>query len=259
MTRPDRIPSVLCPVLASLLWGCASLSPTPPPSSPFFTVEPGEAKAMQNLGRKQDALLGKCQETSSCDHAYFTRALAALYENRETAAKYFEKVIAISPKSQLAASSKLWLQLLRTPLSQNEPSWIQAVLTAPAISENNAALTQATERLVRDLLNREVVIQQLRAMKESETQTVEALQRELLDRDKKLDALINKREIPRTGIDTPALQTLQKQLNDRDNRIEELTSQLEALKRIDQEMREKVRPIKPPSNTVPSPSPESKP
>jgi predicted RNase H-like nuclease (RuvC/YqgF family) len=51
--------------------------------------------------------------------------------------------------------------------------------------------------------------------------------------------------------------SLQKQLTDRDRKIEELTSQLEALKRIDQEMRDKVRPIRPPTTVVPPPaSPE---
>jgi hypothetical protein len=43
-------------------------------------------------------------------------------------------------------------------------------------------------------------------------------------------------------------------LTDRDKKIEELTSQLEALKRIDQEMRDKVRPIRPPSTVVPPPT-----
>ena len=259
MTRPDRILAGLCPLLVSLVWGCAVLSPTPLPSSPFFVVDTGEAKTLQILRRKQEALIGKCEETSSCDHAYFTLALTALFENRETAAKYFEKVIAASPKSQLAASSKLWLQLLQTTASPTEPSWVQAVLTGPAISERNTALTQTTERLVRDLLDREVVIQQMRAMKESDSQTVAALQRELLDRDKKLDALSNKRETPRHAAEPLTMQALQKQLSDRNKRIEELASQLEALKRIDQEMREKIRPIKPPSNTPPSPSPEIKP
>jgi predicted RNase H-like nuclease (RuvC/YqgF family) len=49
---------------------------------------------------------------------------------------------------------------------------------------------------------------------------------------------------------------LQKQLAERDRKIEELSTQLEALKRIDQEMREKVRPIRPPSTVVPTPIPE---
>ncbi len=249
----------LFPLLACFAWGCASLSSPPPPSSPLFTVEASEAKTLHNLGRKQEALIAKCEETSSCDHTYFTRALVALFENRETAAKYFEKVIAVSPKSQLAASSKLWIQLLQSTSSSAEPSWLQAVLAAPSISENSAALTQATGRLVRDLLDREVMIQQLRVTKESDSQAVEALQRELLGRDKKLDALTPKREPPRPASDTVTLQTLQKQLHDRDKRIEELTSQLEALKRIDQEMREKLRPIKPPPHTLHSPSSETKP
>ncbi len=259
MTRPNHILNGLCLLFVGLVWGCAEFAPVPPPSSPFFTVEAGDAKTLQNLGRRQEALLDKCGETNSCDHAYFTRALAALFENREIAAKYFSKVIAVSPKSHLAASSKEWLRLLQTTSSTAELSWVQTVLTAPTISSNHAALTQATERLVRDLLDREVVIQQLRAMKGSDSQTVEGLQRELLDRDKKLDAQINKREAPRPAADPNTVQALQKQLSDRNKRIEELTGQLEALKRIDQEMREKIRPIKPPVTTFPSPSPEIKP
>jgi len=48
--------------------------------------------------------------------------------------------------------------------------------------------------------------------------------------------------------------SLQKQLTDREKKVEELTSQLEALKRIDQEMRDKVRPIHPPSTVAPPPA-----
>lgn len=262
MTRPNHILHIvnsLCLLFVGLGWGCAELTPVPPPSSPFFTVEAGEAKMLQNFGRRQEVLLGKCEESNSCDHAYFTRALAALFENREIAAKYFTKVIAVSPKSHLAASSKQWLRLLQTTSSTTELSWVQTVLTAPTISSNHVALTQATELLVRDLLDREVVIQQLRAMKGSDSQAVEGLQRELLDRDKKLDAQINKREMPHPTADPATVQALQKQLSDRNKRIEELTGQLEALKRIDQEMREKIRPIKPPLSTLPSPNPETKP
>jgi predicted RNase H-like nuclease (RuvC/YqgF family) len=54
--------------------------------------------------------------------------------------------------------------------------------------------------------------------------------------------------------DTGIVLSLQKQLTDRDKKIEELTSQLEALKRIDQEMRDKVRPIRPPSTVAPPPT-----
>lgn len=55
------------------------------------------------------------------------------------------------------------------------------------------------------------------------------------------------------------IQSLQKQLAERDRKIEELSTQLDALKRIDQEMREKVRPIRPPLTTIPIPGPDTTP
>jgi predicted RNase H-like nuclease (RuvC/YqgF family) len=93
---------------------------------------------------------------------------------------------------------------------------------------------------------------ELKAMKDADSQSVEALQRDLADRDRKVEALSGKREPPKVGTEA-AIQVLQKQLTERDKKIEELTSQLEALKRIDQEMRDKIRPIRPPSTVVPPP------
>jgi bacterioferritin (cytochrome b1) len=118
---------------------------------------------------------------------------------------------------------------------------------------------QAADRLVRDLLDREVVIQQLRSLKEGDSLTVEALQRELADRDHKIEVLSAKREPGKMASDPTAVQSLQKQLAERDRKIEELSTQLEALKRIDQEMREKVRPIRPPSTAIPIPAPDTTP
>ncbi|MDH4237423.1 MAG: hypothetical protein OEV17_09285, partial [Nitrospira sp.] len=83
--------------------------------------------------------------------------------------------------------------------------------------------------------------------------TMEYLQRELADRDRKIESL--KKE-GKMASDPASVQSLQRQLHDRDKKIEELSTQLEALKRIDQEMREKVRPIRPPSTVVPIPAPE---
>ena len=127
-------------------------------------------------------------------------------------------------------------------------------MAAPAISENQAILAQASDRLVRDLLDRELVVQQLRAMKDADAQTMESLQRDLAERERKMDAGSGKRETIRGSAETGILSSLQKQLTDRDKKIDELTSQLEALKRIDQEMRDKVRPIRPPSTGAPPPT-----
>jgi iron only hydrogenase large subunit-like protein len=217
-------------------------------------VDTGEAKSLQALAKKQEALVPKCAEHNSCDHVYFTRALLGLYESRDNASKYFEKVLVVAPKSQLAASSKLWLQLLEYHAAPVEQSWLQSVMAAPAISESQAILAQASDRLVRDLLDRELTIQQLRAMKDADSQSLENLQRDLAERERKMDTVNGKKDSARGSTDTGIVLSLQKQVTDRDRKIEELTSQLEALKRIDQEMRDKVRPIRPPSTVAPPPT-----
>ena len=211
-------------------------------------------ESLHALAKKQEALAPKCAEHNSCDHVYYTRALLGLYESRESASKYFERVIAVAPKSQLASSSKLWLELLQHHAAPVELSWFQSVMAAPAISESQAILAQTSDRLVRDLLDRELIIQQLRAMKDADAQSLESLQRELAERERKIEALGGKKDTARGSTDTGIVLSLQKQLTDRDKKIEELTSQLEALKRIDQEMRDKVRPIRPPSTVAPPPT-----
>jgi hypothetical protein len=246
-------------ILSLAIGGCVAWSSPTPLNRPYFTVDPGESKTFQALAKKQEALILKCSETNSCDHVYFTRGLLGLYESREVAEKYFGKVLAVAPKGQLAASSKIWIQLLQEYAPQERTSWTEAVLAAPALADANASLAQAADRLVRDLLDREMVLSQLRSLKSSDPQTVEALQRELAERDHKIEMLLSKKDQGKGLNDSAAAQNLQKQLAERDKKIEELSAQLEALKRIDQEMREKVRPIRPPSTTTPAPVPDAMP
>jgi predicted RNase H-like nuclease (RuvC/YqgF family) len=91
----------------------------------------------------------------------------------------------------------------------------------------------------------------LRAMKEADAQSMEILQRELAERERKMDPVNGKKGATKSQNEPGLVLSLQKQLADQDKKIEELTSQLEALKRIDQEMRDKVRPIRPPSTVAP--------
>jgi hypothetical protein len=233
---------------------CASWESPAPMSQPYFVVDQADAKTFHALGKKQDAVTAKCAEYSSCDHAFFTRGLIGLYESRDIAAKNFEKVIGVAPKSQLAASSRLWLQQLQQYPAPVERSWFSSVMSAPAISESQVTMGQTSDRLVRDLLDREMMIQQLRTMKDADAQTLDQLQRELAERERKSDG--GKKEAMKGTPEGTNVQSLQKQLAERDKKIDELSSQLEALKRIDQEMREKVRPIRPPSTVVPPVTPE---
>jgi bacterioferritin (cytochrome b1) len=252
MRRTTWLLTIVCMTLG----GCATWTSPTPLNQPYFSLEPGEVKAFQVLARKQESLAAKCSETNSCDHVYFTRALLGLYESREVAEKYFGKVLAVAPKSQLAASSKAWIQLLQESAVPRDRSWAHAVLIAPALEDANEALTHMADRLVRDLLDREVILQQLRTTKDGDSQTVETLQRELAERDRKIEALLSRKDGGKGAPEPTAVQSLQKQLAEREKKIEELSTQLEALKRIDQEMREKVRPIRPPS-TTPVPTPDT--
>jgi DNA repair exonuclease SbcCD ATPase subunit len=244
-------------MLSSVIGGCAAWTAATPLQQPYFTVDSAEAKTFQALAKKQEQLAAKCHEANSCDHVYFTRALLGLYESREVAEKYFGKVLGVAPKSHLAYSSKAWIQLLQEHGPPGTRSWPQAVLTASSVAEANASLGHTMDRLVRDLLDREVVIQQLRTTKDGDSQTVESLQRELADRERKIEALTSKKDGTKLVPEPAAIQNLQKQLAERDKKIEELSTQLEALKRIDQEMREKVRPIRPPTGASPAPTPEA--
>lgn len=241
-----------------LLTGCTSWTTPPPASHPYFLVDPKETKIFQMLAKKQESIASKCGDLNSCDQAYFARGLIGLYESREVAEKYFAKVIAIAPKSQLAVSSKAWLDVLQQP-APGHRSWGEAMFRAPAIAEANSSLGLTVDRLVRDLLDREMLVQQLRMSKDGESEAVEALQRELAERDHRIEALLSKKESAKASADPASIQNMQKQLAERDKKIEELATQLDALKRIDQEMREKVRPIRPPLTTVPVPGPETTP
>jgi hypothetical protein len=239
-------------VLFSLITaGCASWSPPPTSGSqPYFALDPSDAKSIQIMAKKQDAIVARCVEHSSCEHAHFVRGLIGLYESQDSAVKSFEKVIATAPKSHFAASSKLWLQLIQQHPPPTDRGWLTSVVDGPMVSDAQAALGRTTDRLVRDLLDKELAIQQLRASKEADTLAIELLQKDLAERDKKADALIGKKESAKAPGDSGTVQSLQKQLAEREKKIDELYSQLEALKRIDQETREKIRPIRPPS-TVP--------
>lgn len=244
-----------------LLAGCVAWTTPPARSHPYFSVEPRELEYFQALAKKQEKLASKCGDSSSCDHVYFTRALLGLYESREVAEKYFEKVVAVAPHNQLTESSKAWLQLLQEPSTPGPKSWSEAVLTAPALAKASSSSALVTDRLVRDLLGKEAAIQhiqQTRSTKDGDSQTVEALQRELAQRDQKIGTLSSKKDSA-TKDSAATVQNLQKQLAERDKKIVELSAQLEALKRIDQEMREKVRPIRPPLTTVPVPGHETTP
>jgi hypothetical protein len=177
-----------------------------PPAAPaltsFFAPDPQDVPLYESLEKQADQLLASCSAGRTCDQAHFLRGLVALYGNRETATGHLEVAVSMAPTSARAESSLFWLQIL-----DETPSGIT----------ENGRFSHATIQLLRDLLDRELLAQQL--SKELEASPVQALQRDLKARDKKL---------------------------------EDLTKQLEALKQIDRKIREKTLSSRPSKKATPS-------
>lgn len=116
--------------------------PSALPVAPFFLSEPNEAKAYRALAREQDTQLGLCAHERTCDQVHFSRALLALFDNQRLAAKHFQDVITMAPKSRLAAASTDWLKLLQD---------------SPPLSERQGHLAKVTQGLIIELVSREQV------------------------------------------------------------------------------------------------------
>ena len=116
-----------------------------------------------------------------------------------------------------------------------------------ALSGNSSEmLAWSTEQLVRDLLEREIVIHKLRKMRRRDIKVVKALKRKLSKRGKQLKRVIAERDTLKSQNpkgETGSVAKLRRKLATREKKVEELSkgmqqkAQLEALKRIDQEMR----------------------
>ena len=223
----------------------------PPSLSAIFVPDPQDKKFFQTIGRTQEETLAQCSEESRCLRAHFLRALTALYESPELASHHFQKVVAAEPNSQLAYDSRLWLWLLEGGKTENG---------------SQVDFGRVGKRLVRELVSRE--------MKELEVKTeggpkqeFKEFQAALNDQNQKIKemgAQLKKmsRQLETVKIETASIQSVRQELQARDKKVEELTHQLDALRRIDQELREKAPPTRPsdkilkPQEEVSSANPE---
>jgi len=210
----------------------------------IFEVEPEDAPYFKAIAEEQQKQLGLCKEEDACRSAHFLRGLSALYENRELAALHFRKVVASRPNSLLAGESRFWL-------------WFLEVLNTP----NNAGLTsqELIKRLVREVVGKELSIHEL--SQKLENASVDGLKRELATQGevvKKLNQTLANltKQLEQTKKEQTSRQDIQETLKASEKKVEELTSQLEALRRIDQEIREKVPPTRPSEKMAPSPEVE---
>lgn len=180
-------------LMAGMLWGCAMVSAPAPGSEPLFQADATDAVILQTVHREQEARLSTCTQNQSCDQVHFTRAMIALFKNREAAAASFQQAIAVAPKGPFADSSARWIRFLadRTvhPTSADEPNGALAVMKG----------------LVRTWLGQQRAAHASLTLRTGET-------------------------LKNPGL---AVHTLRQRIRSRDKRIAELTDQLNALKQID--------------------------
>lgn len=201
MTRAERVLSAV--VIAAGAWLPACLSGPQPERSVVFVVSAPEAETIRVLAREQDRQVQSCAETHTCHRAHYLRALAALYEDRQLAVRHFRAAVSDAPTGPYAASSRAWIRLLEG---------------RGVVAEDEGELTQAMERVVREVIEREAGARSAAA----------------------------RRHEPRTGDvgdgDRQSVQALRRQLRERDKKIDELMQQIEALMRVDQEVKDRLRP-----------------
>ena len=243
----QRVGSVqaACILGLGMLSGCASLLP-PSPLAPFFAPDSADTKLIQALAHEQNTRVERCHERKSCPQDHYTQALIALFQSRERALASFQQVRSVAPHTRLATSSTSWMDLLQA----NGASF--KLLDAPSIG----AVTEdfVWETLERELADGNESLRQLfsaRAKRVGELAERPIRVRAGVPQDKDLGSVSREK-------DQATVQALQRQLQEReriiaerDHRLAVMSSQLDDLKRIELDSKERRRPIRPSATVTP--------
>jgi len=178
------------------------------------------------------------------------RALIALFQSRERALASFQQVRAVAPNSRFATLSTSWIHLL------------QATGSGLSLLEVRSAEVKVTEGFIWETLERELAeanenVRQLfndrakRAGIVANRPPLPAQDRATLTRDRE-QGLSSKEKEPAT------VQALQRQLQERerliaerDHRLAVMSSQLDDLKRIELDSMDRRRPVRPSATVSP--------
>jgi len=231
-------------LIAGLLTGCQELglpSPlshqgqiaTPHSFDTIFTPTPQDAPYLTTLGKEAKKQLAICQPTQACDAAHFIRALALLQKNRDRALHHFQKVAVSSIDSPLAQSSRVWIWILDETSRTN----------TSAVPKTNLAQGLIQALLTKDLALARAPHSHTPSKQKSGTPQIQ------FRYDAKIKALTEQvqglsHKVASFGNQSTAIHSLRKELDARDKKVEELSLQLDALRRIDQELKEKSTPTR---------------
>ncbi len=255
MTHSERLSAMLALLLFLFLSACSGSNWNVVQPAQLHTVsasnlarvlepELEDVPYFKAIAEDQEKQLGLCNDEKACRGAHFLLGLSALYENRELAALHFRKVVVSQPTSLLAGESRFWL-------------WFLDVLNTP----NSAGLTsnELIKRLTREVVDKELAIHELNGILDNSP--VDDLKNELVVKDelvkKQKQVMVNlSKQLDQAKKDEAIRQDAQEALAASEKKVDELTNQLEALRRIDQEIRYKAPPTRPSEKMTPSPEVE---
>jgi hypothetical protein len=241
-----------------ILSGCASLLPLSP-LAPFFPADSLDGTLIDALAHEQYTRVEHCQERKSCPQDHYTRALIALFQSRERALGSFQQVQALAQNSRIASLSASWIDVLQA--NGNGPSFLQV----------QGAGVKLTEHFVWETLERELAgaNAQVRVLfRDRATRIgvvadapVSATQDRIMiprDADQGATARENEQRSTSKEKDPATVHALRKQLQERerllaerDYRLAVMSKQLDDLKRIDQDSRQRQRSVRPSATITP--------
>ncbi|MDT7041960.1 hypothetical protein [Candidatus Nitronereus thalassa] len=207
-------------------------------SATMLTPNPQDTTFLHGLESRADKQLSQCRKPEDCNQAHFLKALTTLHTNQEAASYHFQKVVESSPQHRLSQASRVWLWLLDE---------IRAAKSQPTSAQ------EINRELIQALLQRDLGLLESPS---PDTLMPPDLKSLLMANDAKIQSLSEQvhalsQEVATLKSESASIQSLQKQLQQRNKKVTELTSQLDALRRIDQELKEKAPPTTPSETILP--------
>lgn len=218
--------------------------------SPLFVPDSADTKLLEALAHEQYRRVERCHERKSCPQDHYARALIALFQSRERALASFQQVKSVAPHSRLATSSTSWMDLLQAKGASFR------LLDAPNIGASTVTEDFVWETLERELADGNESLRQLfsaRAKRVGELAEKPGASpvRAVVPQDRDLGSVSREK-------DQATVQALQRQLQEReriiaerDHRLAVMSSQLDDLKRIELDSKERRRPVRPSATVTP--------
>src|SRR5437899_11447131 len=90
-------------ILALSLAACSSMGGASASTSPYFIPDRHDVKRYQALAGEQESMLAHCSQPHLCVLPHFSRAFAALYQNRDVGGEHFQQAEAATLTRPLAS------------------------------------------------------------------------------------------------------------------------------------------------------------